>query len=45
MRYRCGVDIAFLSVYPGERETIFPPLTYLTFIGEAVRQLPTGRNL
>ena len=24
-----GADISFLSVYPGENETAFPPLTYL----------------
>ena len=25
----CGVDIAFLSVYPEEKEVLYPPLTYL----------------
>ena len=24
-----GADISFLSVYPGEAEVLFPPLTYL----------------
>ena len=24
-----GADIAFLSAFPGEREVLFPPLTYL----------------
>ena len=24
-----GADISFLSVYPGESETLFPPLTFL----------------
>ena len=24
-----GADIAFLSVYPGEQEALYPPLTYL----------------
>jgi hypothetical protein len=24
-----GADIAFLSVYPNEREALYPPLTYL----------------
>jgi len=28
-----GADIAFLSVYPGEAETLFPPLTFLRPIG------------
>ena len=26
-----GADIAFLSVYEGEAEVLYPPLTYLTF--------------
>ena len=30
-----GADIAFLSAFPGEREVLFPPLTYLQ---------PTGRK-
>ena len=30
-----GADIAFLSAFPGEREVLFPPLTYLK---------PTGRQ-
>ena len=25
----CGVDLAWLSMYAGEREVLFPPLTYL----------------
>ena len=24
-----GADISFLSAFPGEREYLFPPLTYL----------------
>ena len=24
-----GADIGFLSVYPGEKEVLYPPLTYL----------------
>ena len=24
-----GADISFLSVYPGEQEALYPPLTYL----------------
>ena len=30
----CGADISFLSAYPGEKEILFPPLTFLQ---------PTGR--
>jgi hypothetical protein len=30
-----GADISFLSVYPGEAETLFPPLTFLRPIGSA----------
>lgn len=25
----CGADISFLSVYPEEKEVLYPPLTYL----------------
>ena len=28
-----GADISFLSVYPGEKEVLYPPLTYLRPIG------------
>jgi len=28
LSYR-GADISFLSVYPGEKEALYPPLTYL----------------
>lgn len=28
-----GADISFLSVYPGESETLFPPLTFLRPLG------------
>ena len=24
-----GADISFLSIYPGEKEALYPPLTYL----------------
>ena len=30
-----GADITFLSAFPGEREYLYPPLTYLS---------PTGRD-
>lgn len=30
-----GAEIAFLSAFPGEREVLYPPLTYLK---------PTGRQ-
>ena len=26
-----GIDMAWLSMYPGEQEKLFPPLTYLEF--------------
>jgi hypothetical protein len=28
----CGADVSWLSVYPGEAEILYPPLTYLKFI-------------
>ena len=28
-----GANIAFLSVYPNEREALYPPLTYLRPVG------------
>jgi len=30
----CGADIRFLSVYPHEREVLYPPLTYLQLVRE-----------
>ena len=30
-----GADVAWLSAFPGEKEVLFPPLTYLS---------PTGRT-
>ena len=30
----CGVNIDFLSVYPGEKEYLFAPLTYMLYRGE-----------
>ena len=32
----CGADIGWLSMYPEEREVLFPPLTYLLPVGEPV---------
>ena len=34
-----GADIAFLSVYPGEQEALYPPLTYLRCIGVQMETL------
>ena len=34
-----GADIAFLSVYPGEQEALYPPLTYLRCIGMQMETL------
>jgi hypothetical protein len=30
----CGADIGWLSMYPEEKEVLFPPLTYLRPVGE-----------
>ena len=32
----CGADIGWLSMYPEEKEVLFPPLTYLRPVGEPV---------
>ena len=32
----CGADIKWLSMYPGEAEVLFPPLTYLRPVGDPV---------
>jgi hypothetical protein len=32
----CGADIGWLSMYPEEKEVLFPPLTYLLPVGEPV---------
>ena len=39
-KYECkgltrGSSIDFLSVYPGEEEFLYPPLTYICFKGRA----------
>jgi hypothetical protein len=28
----CGADISWLSIYPEEKEVLYPPLTYLQFL-------------
>jgi hypothetical protein len=41
--YNCGADVQWLSMYPAEKEVLFPPLTYMkaTHIqGAAVGTLP-----
>ena len=30
-----GADVSFLSAFPGEKEILFPPLTYLRTLGKA----------
>jgi len=30
-----GADVSFLSAFPGEKEILFPPLTYLRISGKA----------
>ena len=32
----CGADIQWVSMYPEEKEVLFPPLTYLRTVGEPV---------
>ena len=32
----CGADIGWLSMYPEEKEVLFPPLTYLRPVGQPV---------
>ena len=39
----CGADLAWLSVYAGEREVLFPPLTYLEYVSH--EQLRPGRTI
>ena len=34
-----GADIAFLSVYQGEKEVLYPPLTYLKLEGMKQEQV------
>jgi hypothetical protein len=29
----CGADVSWLSVYPAEKEILYPPLTYLEYVG------------
>ena len=31
----CGIDLSWLSMYPTEKEILFPPLTYLKFLKKA----------
>ena len=39
----CGADLAWLSMYAGEREVLFPPLTYLEYVSH--EQLRPGRTI
>jgi hypothetical protein len=39
----CGADLAWLSMYAGEREVLFPPLTYLEYVSH--EQLRPGRTV
>ena len=36
-----GADLTFLSAFPGEREFLYPPLTYLQPVGPARPQKAT----
>ena len=38
-----GADISFLSVFPGEQEVLYPPLTYMRPIGEIREEMFGGR--
>jgi hypothetical protein len=38
-----GADISFLSAFPGERETLFPPLTYMRPTGK-LEQVQVGKR-
>jgi hypothetical protein len=29
----CGADVSWLSVFPAEKEILYPPLTYLEYDG------------
>ena len=40
-----GADISFLSVYPGESETLFPPLTFLRPIAKETVALDGKEHL
>ena len=33
--HRCQVEISWLSAFPGEKEVLFPPLTFLKPTGRA----------
>ncbi len=35
----CGADIGWLSMYPEEKEVLFPPLTYLRSKGTATEEI------
>ena len=35
---QCGADISWLSMYPGEKEVLYPPLTYLRPTGPPVKE-------
>lgn len=41
---QCGADVRFLSVYPSEKEVLYPPLTFLRFVG-ASREKFGGHNM
>jgi hypothetical protein len=39
----CGIDIGWLSVYPSEAEVLYPPLTYLKYMGQ--RPIKNSRGI
>jgi hypothetical protein len=39
----CGIDIRWLSVYPDEAEVVYPPLTFLQYLGQ--RPIKNSRGI
>jgi hypothetical protein len=39
----CGIDISWLSVYPNEEEVLYPPLTFLQYLGQ--RPIKNSRGI
>jgi hypothetical protein len=39
----CGIDISWLSIYPNEAEVLYPPLTFLQYLGQ--RPIKNSRGI
>ena len=38
-----GAELDWLSIYPGEKEVLYPPLTYLTpLFKQSLKEVPGG---